>query len=75
MSFWAIFNAPPCNVKMFRCQKLYILFTCSSTKKVASFDNVRFLEEIIAIVQLRVSPIDGANPVVVSFYFKFRLYR
>ena len=30
MSFWAIFNALICNVKMFRRQKLYILFTCSS---------------------------------------------
>jgi hypothetical protein len=75
VSFWAIYIASLCHVKMFRCQNLYILFTCSSAHEVASFDNVRFLEEIIAIVYLHVSPAHGADPVVVLFYFKFHLYR
>jgi hypothetical protein len=72
MSFRAIYNAPLCNMKMFRCQNLYILFTCSNA--VSSFDNVRFLEEIIAIVYLCVLPIDGAYPIA-SFNLKFHLYR
>jgi hypothetical protein len=32
---------------------------------------VRFLKGIIAIVQLRVSPLDGADPVVASSYLNF----